>query len=114
MSNSEFVMPARPFFTCEEDGFSIVDGALMRNTLALTSIEPVLKLHVGPGNVFEQRPLKLVGREGDVVKVECEGGIVVHLDFSEMLARIQGPTGDFLYMGGLEDGNEGMGFMAAR
>jgi hypothetical protein len=111
--SDEFTLPARAFFSCEEDGFSIVDGALMRNTLALTAIEPALKLQVGPGNVFEQRPLKLTGREGDVVSVECDGGAVVHLDFAEMLARVQRPDGEFLYMGGLEDGNAGMGFMAA-
>jgi hypothetical protein len=112
--DGEFTLPARAFFSCEDDGFSIVDGALMRNTLELTSIEPALKLRVGEGNVFEQRPIKLMAREGDVVSVECEGDVVVHLDFAEMLARVQRPDGDFLYMGGLEDGNAGMGFMAAR
>jgi hypothetical protein len=112
--DQEFTLPAKVFFSCEEDGFAIVDGGLMRNTLALTSIEPALKLLVGPGNVFEQRPVKLLGREGDVVSVECDGGTVVHLDFAEMLARVKREDGDFLYMGGLEDGNAGMGFMAAR
>ncbi len=112
--DDEFTLPVRAFFSCEEDGFSVVDGALMRNTLALASIEPALKLCVGPGNVFEQRPLKLAGRQGDVVSVECDGGVVVHLDFAEMLARVQRNDGEFLYMGGLEDGNSGMGFMAAR
>lgn len=112
--DDEFTLPARAFFSCEEDGFSVVDGALMRNTLALTSIEPALKLLVGPGNVFEHRPLKLLTREGDVVSVECEGETVVHLDFAEMLARVVRPDGEFLYMGGLEDGNAGMGFMASR
>jgi hypothetical protein len=110
----EFTLPTRAFFSCEEDGLTILDGSLMRATLALTSIEPALKLLVAPGNVFEQRPVKLAGREGDVVSVECEGGSVVHLDFAEMLAHVQRPDGDFIYMGGLEDGNAGMGFMAAR
>jgi hypothetical protein len=112
--SDEFTLPARAFFSCEEDGLAILDGSLMRSTLALTSIEPALKLLVGPGNVFEQRPVKLGGREGDVVSVECEGGDVVHLDFAEMLVRVQRPDGEFLYMGGLEDGNAGMGFMVAR
>ena len=112
--DDEFVLPARPFFSCEEDGFSVVDGALMHNTLALTAIEPALKLRVGPGNVFEQRPVKLAGREGDVVSVECEGGVIVHLDFGDMLVRVERPEGEFLYMAGLEAGNDGRGFMSAR
>jgi len=113
-SSEEFSLPTRPFFSCEEDGFAIVDGGLMQSTLALTAIAPVLKLLVGPGNVFEQRPLKLLGREGDVVSVVCEGGAVVNLDFGDMLARVVRPEGEFLYMAGLEDGNDGRGFMAAR
>ena len=114
MSDVEFDLPARPFFSCEEDGFAIVDGALMHNTLALTAIAPAFKLVVGAGNVFEQRPIKLLGREGDIVSVECEGGIVVNLDFGDMLARVVRPEGEFLYMAGIEDGNDGRGFMAAR
>ena len=112
--DEEFTLPAKAFFSCEDDGFAIVDGGLMRTTLALTSIAPSLKLLVGPGNVFEQRPVKLVKRDGNVVSVECDGGNVVHLDFGEMLAHVQRVDGDFLYMGGLEDGSAGMGFMAAR
>jgi hypothetical protein len=114
VADVEFDLPARPFFSCEEDGFAIVDGALMHNTLALTAITPALKLVVGPGNVFEQRPVKLLGREGDVVSVECEGGAVVNLDFGDMLARVVRPEGEFLYMAGIEDGNDARGFMAAR
>lgn len=112
--DDEFRLPTKAFFSCEEDGFSVLDGASMRNALALMSIEPVLKLRVGPGNVFETRPIKIAGREGNLVSVECDAGTVVHLDFSEMLARVQRNDGDFVYKGGLEDGNAGLGFMAAR
>ena len=112
--DEEFVLPERPLFACDEDGFSIVDGALARGALALVSIEPALKLRVGPGNIFEQRPLKLISREGDVVSVQCEGEVIVRLDFGEMLARVERPDGEFLYMAGLEDGNDGKGFMPVR
>lgn len=110
----EFVLPKKPFFACDEDGFSIVDGALMQGTLDLLQVEPILKLHVGHGNVFEQRPVKITSRDGDVVTVECEGGVVVRLDFGDMLARVVRPDGEFLYKGGLEDGNDGLGFISAR
>ena len=108
------MLPSRPFFACDEDGFSVVDGALMKGTLDFLQIEPVLKLQVGPRNVFEQRPLKIASRDEDVVVVECEGGVTVKLDFGDMLARIERPDGEFLYNGGLEDGNEGLGFIPAR
>lgn len=110
----EFTLPSRPFFACDEDGFTVVDGALMRGTLDFIRIEPALKLEVGPGNVFEHRPVKIASRDGDVVTVECEGGVVVRLDFGDMLARVVRPDGEFLYKGGLEDGNDGLGFISAR
>jgi hypothetical protein len=110
----EFTLPSRPFFACDEDGFSVVDGSLMKSTLDFLRIEPALKLRVGRGNVFEHRPLKIASRDGDVVSVECEGGVVVRLDFGDMLARVVRPDGEFLYKGGLEDGNDGLGFISAR
>lgn len=110
----EFTLPSRPFFACDEDGFTVVDGSLMRGTLDFLQIEPALKLRVGPRNVFEQRPKKIASRDGDVVSVECEGGVTVTLDFGDMLARVVRPDGEFLYNGGLEDGNDGRGFIPAR
>ncbi len=111
---AEFKLPAKPFFSCDEDGFAVVDGALMGNALELGNIQPLLQLRVGEGNVFEQRPLKVAGREGDVVSVECEGGVIVHLDFAELAARVQRTDGDYRYMGGLDEGNDGRGFLAPR
>ena len=108
------MLPNRPLFACDEDGFSVVDGALMKGTVDFLQIEPVLKLQVGPRNIFEYRPLKIASRDGDTVNIECEGGVVVTLDFGDMLARVARPDGEFLYNGGLEDGNEGRGFIPAR
>ena len=110
----EFKLPAKPFFSCDEDGFAVVDGSLMRDPLQITNIQPLLKLRVGEGNVFEQRPVKVAGRDGDVVSVECEDGAIVRLDFGEMAARVQRPEGEYLYMGGLDEGNEGKGFLAPK
>ena len=114
MGDGLFTLPERPFFSCDEDSFSVVDGALMRNATGMGTIQPVLKLQVGPGNVFEQRPLRVARREGDVVSVECANGVTVHLDFSELAARVERPDGQFLYMAGLDEGNKGRGFMAGR
>jgi hypothetical protein len=87
----------------------------MRNAAEMGKIEPLLMLRVGPRNIFEQRPRRVVGREGDVVSVECDGGVEVHLDFGELAARVHGPNGEErLYLGGLAEGNDGRGFMAAR
>jgi len=36
------------------------------------------------------------------------------LDFAELTARVRRPEGEFFYMGGLDEGNDGLGFMAAR
>ena len=67
-----FELPEQPFFSCEEDNFSIADGAVMRTDLRFTNLEPLLRLDVGEGNVFEQRP-RSASREGSIVNVECDG-----------------------------------------
>jgi hypothetical protein len=114
MSYGLLDLPEKPFFSCDADAFSVADGALMRSASSIVNIQPVITLQVGPNNVFEQRPRKVVGREGDVVIVECDGGERVMLDFDALAARKQTPQGEFVYRGGLDDGNEGLGWMSAR
>jgi len=109
-----FSLPAKPFFSCDEDGFAVVDGAAMRNAGNIGSIEPMLLLRVGPNNLFEHRPRRVTDQDGQTVTVECDGGVTVVLDFAELTARLRRPDGEFLYMGGLDEGNAGLGFMAAR
>lgn len=112
--DAELKLPAKVFFSCEEDGFSIVDGATVRDMFELANIQPMLRLDVGVGNVFEQRPLKVTSHEGDLVSVECEGGAIVHLDFAEFNARVERSDGVYLYMGDLDEGNDGRGYLAPR
>lgn len=114
MSDGLFELPAKPFFSCDADGFVVVDGALMQSVNAVLTIEPVLRLTIGPGNIFEQRPLRVTSHEGRAVEVACEGAETVYLDFHELTARKSTPQGDFMYQGGIEEGNEGLGFMSMR
>ena len=114
MPDELFELPAKPFFSCDEDGFVVVDGALMQSVSSVLSIEPVLRLTIGPGNIFERRPLRVALHEGNAVEVACEGEETVYLDFHELTARKSTPSGNFMYQGGIEDGNAGLGFMSMR
>ena len=114
MADELFELPVKPFFSCEEDNFAIADGSLMRTINSMLSVEPLLKLMVGPRNLFEHRPLRVASHEGDIVAVECEADETVYLDFHELTARKSTPEGEYIYFGGIEEGNEGMGYLAAR
>ena len=109
-----FELPAKPFFSCDEREFAVVDAAQMRSGADLNVVEPVLTLRVAPGNVFEQRPRRVASNEAGVVVVECDGGETVTLDFNDVAARKSGPAGEFVYRAGLDEGNDGAGWMRAR
>ncbi len=114
MPDEIFQLPETPFFSCDEDGFSVSDGARRRVLPGEHLVEPIFKLLVGPENVFEQRPLRVTEHEGHNVTVECEGGETVYLDFYELKARKEGPSGGWVYRGPLDEGNDGLGFLPAR
>lgn len=109
-----FQLPEHPFYSCEEDCFLVADASQMGTAAAVLALEPLLRLTVGEGNIFEQRPVIVTEKEGLQVSVECEGGEVVHIDFDALTASKTTPQGEFLYRGGLEDGNDGMGYFPAR
>ena len=109
-----FQLPEHPFYSCEEDCFLVADGSQMGTAAAILALEPLLKLMVGEGNIFERRPVKVAEKDGQQVSVECESGEIVHIDFDALTARKTTPKGEFLYRGGLEDGNDGMGYFPAR
>ncbi len=104
-------LPAKPFFNCSPKGLSIVDAGSVSNPLQLGSLEPWMEFNHGEGNVIDTVPLKVVGRERGQVAVECEGG-TVHIDFKEGRVRKVTPDGEFVYMGTVEERNEGRGYMA--
>jgi hypothetical protein len=56
----------------------------------------------------------VVANEDKNVTVECDGDTTVYLDFKALSAKISRPDGDFHYMGGIDEGNDHRGFMAAR
>ncbi len=112
MMDDAFELPAEPFFSCGEREFAMVDGAAMRT--ALSAAKPVLTLRVGAGNVFEKRPRRVVSNEDGVVTVECDGRETVMLDFNEIAARKSVRGGEFVYRAGLDEGNDGAGWMKAR
>jgi hypothetical protein len=65
----------------------------------------------GDGNVIDSVPKKVATREGQQITVECEGG-TVHIDFAEGRARKVTPEGEFVYLGTLDERNDGMGYIA--
>ncbi len=115
MSDDElFRLPEHPFYSCEEDCFLVADGSQMGTVSAVLALEPLVKLMVGEGNIFERRPVRVLNKDAQQVSVECEGGEIVHIDFDALTASKTTPQGEFLYRGGLEDGNDGMGYLRAR
>ena len=111
--SSESLLPRRPFFSCEETAFSIVDAEAMRQAITQGPITAVFTLRVGPGNIFEHRPRRVTAHQGLIVTVECDGGTTVIIDFDEESALAKTTEGEFRYLGGIDEGNDGKGFIRA-
>ncbi len=113
MSGDSLVLPRRPFFNCDDAGFSVVDADELRTALRGGEVTPWLKLDIGEQNIIQHRPRRVVERTGSTVAVECGGGVTVYLDLDAGAARKRTPEGEFLYRGGIDEGNDGNGFIAA-
>jgi hypothetical protein len=111
MTGVAFGLPARPFFSCNSEGLAIVDAGQARDSFRSRSLEPWMYFKQGLDNVIDTIPRKIVGRDGDVITVECDGGTVV-IDFAEGQARKITSEGEFVYLGTLEERNEGLGYLA--
>jgi hypothetical protein len=111
--SSENLLPRRPFFTCEETAFSIVDAEAMRRGITQGPITPVFTLRVASGNIFENRPRRVTTQQGLIVTVECDGDTTVILDFDEESALAKTTKGEFRYLGGIDEGNDAKGFIRA-
>ncbi|MBI4201437.1 MAG: hypothetical protein HY531_03990 [Chloroflexi bacterium] len=103
-------LPVRAVFDFGPDQFVILDGEQLRHSLRAGHPEPWMTFHCGAGNIFQGRPRRVTSRAGNLLSVECEDGIV-HLDFDEGTATKDTPHGKLVYLGGIEEGNEGKGYI---
>ena len=103
-------LPTRPFFSCTPEEFVIVDASEAKGSLRDGSLKPWMSFSCGDGNIIDTVPRKVSSWHGDQVAVECEGG-TVHIDFAEGSACKTTTQGEFVYMGTLEDRNDGRGYI---
>ncbi len=102
--------PQRPFFSCEEGQFLIVDQAQLGAAFK-HGAEPWLSLTVGPDNVMASRPMKVTRHSGMEIDIECRDA-VIKLNLSDESARKVSLDGqEFVYCGGLEEANHGLGWI---
>ncbi|MFH1141841.1 MAG: hypothetical protein V1724_09335 [Chloroflexota bacterium] len=73
--------------------------------------EPWLELRCGPGNIFESRPVRVVSHRESAVSVQCADGAIVHLDLEEGTVRKEVGSRFFQYLGTIEEGNAGGGYI---
>jgi hypothetical protein len=111
MVNPDFVFPTQPFFSCEANTFSVLDKANIRQNLLKGDITPLIEFRVGLNNIFEQPPEKVVRHQEHFVTVQCRDGTFIWLDFESGIAQKHNEDGVFRYMGSLEEGNVGKGFI---
>ena len=103
--------PERPFFSCSEGEFTVVDQATMAASLRGGRVEPWMTFSVAEGNVFESPPVKVLDNSRGRVRVECRDGEVL-IDFDEESARKTTARGQqFVYMAGLDEANDGRGWL---
>lgn len=113
MTDDSLLLPERPFFSCEETGLSIVDVDEMQTSLLTGGVTPRLTLRVGPGNILEHRPRSAIQQKAQLVAIQCDGDVIVYLDFDAGSARKRTSDGGFLYCGAIDEGNDGKGYIPA-
>lgn len=111
MTQEADALPARPFFTCSPEGLVIVDGGQANNLSRLESIDPWMDFKNGDSNVIDAIPRRVTTWEGQQITVECEDS-TVHIDFAEGRARKFTQDGEYVYLGTLDERNDGMGYIA--
>ncbi len=105
--------PASPFFSCESDGLKIVDKTRFSQVITGKE-EPWLTLAVNESNVMHSTPVKIKSHVDFKVEIECETGSL-KLDIeSESARKVDAAGREWVYRGGLEEANQGMGWMPVR
>ena len=106
-------IPEHLVFNCGAEAFSIYDAREAQSLMRSGHGQPWLELRCRPGNVFEGRPLRVVSHSGNKVSVACSDGATVHLDLDNGVAAKELDGTRFRYRGGLEQGNDGLGYIRA-
>ncbi len=102
--------PSSPFFSCEDDRFRIVDKRRFSQVVTGKE-EPWLTLAVAESNVMHSKPVRVKAYRESSIEIECEDGSL-KLDIGSESARKVDDTGrEWIYCGGLEEANEGLGWM---
>ena len=103
--------PERPFFSCSEHEFAVVDQATMAASLRDGRVEPWMAFRVAEGNVFESPPVSVLDNNHGRVRVRCRDAEVL-VDFIEESARKTTAAGEqLIYMAGLDEANDGRGWL---
>ena len=103
--------PERPFFSCSDGEFTVVDQATMAASLRGGRVEPWMSFTVAEGNVFGSPPVRVPDNSRGRVRVECRDGEVL-IDFNDESARKTTADGEqFVYMAGLDEANDGRGWL---
>ena len=103
--------PERPFFSCSDDEFAVVDQATMAASLRGARVEPWIAFRVAGGNVFESPPVRVLDNGRGRVRVMCRDAEVL-IDFIDESARKTTADGQqFVYMAGLDEANDGRGWL---
>ncbi len=106
-------LPKKLIFSCDAGAFAIYDSAEAQTYLRHGGGKALLALRVGPGNIFEVAPKRVLRQTLPTVAVQCADGSIVHLDFDDETAIKDTDQGKFRYCGDLEEGNDGCGYMRA-
>ncbi len=102
--------PSNPFFSCEPGSLRIVDKSRF-SQVVMGKEDPWLTLSVDEQNVMHSRPVKVTAHQDFEVEIECESG-TLRLDIdSESARKVDTDGREWVYRGGLEEANEGMGWM---
>lgn len=106
--------PARPFFSCDENGLAVIDQSDMSQLLRGGDVETWMRLEAGDGNAIDGTPIKIENQQGARVTVSCDTG-TIEIDFEEETVKKTDENGrNYVYMGPLDEANEGNGWMPLR